>query len=57
MKVIIAGVPREIADSYAARMIEQGKAIPAPPPPPVPRAEYAPAKKKGVSKDEPEKQD
>ena len=30
MRIIIAGVPQEMADSYALRMIEQGKAIPAP---------------------------
>lgn len=30
MKVIIAGVPREYADAYALRLMEQGRAIPAP---------------------------
>ena len=38
MKVIIAGVPVEIADDYAARLIEQGKAVPLPPSRPVPKA-------------------
>jgi len=31
MNVIIAGVPREYADEYAIRLLEQGRAIPAPP--------------------------
>lgn len=31
MRVIIAGVPREYADAYALRLMEQGRAIPAPP--------------------------
>ena len=38
MKVIIAGVPEDMADDYAARLIEQGKAIPAPPISPAPMA-------------------
>ncbi len=29
MRVIIAGVPREYADAYALRLMEQGRAIPA----------------------------
>lgn len=38
MRVIIAGVPEDMADDYAARLIEQGKAIPAPPISPAPMA-------------------
>lgn len=38
MKVIIDGVTKEIADDYAARLIEQGRAAPAPPTRPAPKA-------------------
>lgn len=54
MRVIIAGVPTDMADEYAARMIEQGKAIPAPP---VPRAEKPKGKRKDVSEHEPKNAD
>ena len=33
MRIIIEGKAQEVADSYAARLIEQGKAVPAPPEP------------------------
>lgn len=42
MRVIYAGVPQEVPDSYALRLIEQGKAIPAPI---SPRAESKPKAK------------
>ena len=35
MRMIVAGVPREYADEYAIRLMEQGKAIPAPIPAPI----------------------
>ena len=57
MRVIIAGVPTDMADEYAARMIEQGKATPAPPAPPVPRAEKPKGKRKDVSEHEPKNAD
>lgn len=57
MRVIIAGVPQEVADDYAARLIEQGKAIPAPPTPPAPRAEKPRGKRKDVSENEPKDAD
>ena len=47
MNVIIAGVPREYADEYAIRLLEQGRAIPAPPAVPeipVPVSEPLPVK-------------
>ena len=33
MRVIINGAPQEMRDDYARRMIEQGRAMPAPPAP------------------------
>lgn len=30
MRVIVAGVPQEYADEFAIRLMEQGRAIPAP---------------------------
>ena len=48
MRVIIARVPQEIADEYAMRLIEQGKAVlapPEPPEPPVPVQQTPPAEK------------
>ena len=62
MRVIHAGVAQGIPKEYAVRLIEQGKAIPAPPSPPAPISELAP-KAKGKRKDEevnahePEKKD
>lgn len=35
MRMIVAGVPREYADEYAIRLMEQGRAIPAPLPAPI----------------------
>lgn len=38
MRVIIAGVPQDMRDDYARRLIEQGRALPAPPDPSAPMA-------------------
>ena len=38
MRVIIAGVPQDMQDDYARRLIEQGRALPAPHVKPVPVA-------------------
>ena len=38
MRVIIAGVPQDMQDDYARRLIEQGRALPAPCVKPVPVA-------------------
>ena len=35
MRMIVAGVPREYADEYAIRLMEQGRAVPAPLPAPI----------------------
>ena len=57
MKVIVNGKPRDVAASYASRLIEQGKAVPAPPAPPVPRAEKPRGRRRDVSEHEPENED
>ena len=43
MRMIVAGVPREYADEYAIRLMEQGRAIPAPIPAPIFSASVADA--------------
>ena len=57
MKVLIGGIPQEYADGYAARLMEQGRALPAPPVPPAPKADKAKGVKKGVNEHEPKGQD
>lgn len=58
MRVIVAGVQQEVADEYAARLIEQGKAIPAPPTAPAKKVEKSKGKRpKDVRADEPKDAD
>lgn len=49
MRVIVGGTPQEVPDSYAARLIEQARAIPAPP---APRAEKTRGKRKNSEANE-----
>lgn len=55
MKIIIAGVTQEVADGYAVRLMEQGKAIPvsSAPKPEKPKGKRS----KDVSAREPKDQD
>lgn len=58
MRVIYAGVAQGIPKEYAVRLIEQGKAIPAPPSTSAPKSEKAKDKRtKGVSRHEPKNPD
>ena len=58
MKMLIAGVTREIENDYARRLMEQGAAVPAPPVPPAIPAPRAKGKKaKDVTQSEPENKD
>lgn len=60
MRVIIAGVPQEMADEYAMRLLEQGRAVPAPPAVAKSESSIRPkpkGKRKDVSENEPKDPD
>jgi len=57
MRVMISGKAQELNDSYAARLIEQGKAVPAPKKREKAPVQEAKTAKKGKTEDGPEGQD